>query len=131
MVYIKFLLFNIFHALRIFEALQIFFSKFLVKYGKNEEGFESSIFFEAQKYYFVFESRLNFFFKRSYSQRCFDVVQRCKNRRWKFRRCLTLINSTLEYRTFWRFDLTLCGVATSYQPKNNVEPTLKHLLGQK
>ena len=29
--------------------------------GKNEEDFESSIFFEAQKYYFVFESRLNFF----------------------------------------------------------------------
>ena len=49
--------------------------------GKNEEGFESSIFFEAQKCYFVFELRLNCFFKWSYSQRCFDVVQSCKNRR--------------------------------------------------
>ena len=29
--------------------------------AKNEEDFESSIFFEGQKYYFVFESRLNFF----------------------------------------------------------------------
>ena len=27
---------------------------------KNETDFESSIFFEAQKYYFVFDSRLNF-----------------------------------------------------------------------
>ena len=27
---------------------------------KNEKDFESSIFFEAQKYYFVFDSRLNF-----------------------------------------------------------------------
>ena len=41
--------------------------------GKNEEDFESSIFFEAQKYYFVFESRLNFFSKWSYSQRCYVV----------------------------------------------------------
>ena len=49
--------------------------------GKNEENFESSIFFEAQKYYFVFESTLDFFFKWSYSQRCFDVTQRCENRR--------------------------------------------------
>ena len=29
--------------------------------GKIEEGFESSIFFEAQKYCFAFELRLNFF----------------------------------------------------------------------
>ena len=35
--------------------------KFFLKWGKNEEDFESSIFFEAQKCYFVFESRLNFF----------------------------------------------------------------------
>ena len=59
----------------------MFFYIFLLKWGKNEEGFESSIFFEAQKYYFVFESRLNFFSKWSYSQRCFDVAQRCENRR--------------------------------------------------
>ena len=61
MVWIYFLLFSIFDVLRIFEALQIFFYKFLLKWGKNEEDFESSIFFEAQKYYFVFESRLNSF----------------------------------------------------------------------
>ena len=30
--------------------------------GKNEENFESSIFFQAEKYYFAFESSLNFFF---------------------------------------------------------------------
>ena len=29
--------------------------------GKKEEDFESSVFFEAQKHYFVFYSRLNFF----------------------------------------------------------------------
>ena len=49
--------------------------------GKIEEDCESSIFFEAQKYYFVFESRRNIFFKWSYSQRCFDVAQNCENRR--------------------------------------------------
>ena len=78
-----FCLFSIFGVLRIFEALQMFFYKFLSKQGKNEEDIESSIFFEGQKYYFNFESRLDFFFKWSYSQCCFDVARRCKNRRWK------------------------------------------------
>ena len=41
----------------------MFFYKLLLKWGENEENFESSIFFEARKYYFVFESRLNIFFK--------------------------------------------------------------------
>ena len=49
--------------------------------GKIEEGFESSIFFEAQKYCFALELRLNFLKKWSYSQRCFEVAQRCENRR--------------------------------------------------
>ena len=55
-----------------------------------------------------------------------------------FRRCLTLFNSTLKNTTCFNvvnfnvdvhnFDLTFCDVATSYQPKNNVEPTSKCLL---
>ena len=61
MVQIYFLLFSIFDVLRIFEALQIFFYKSLLKWGKIEEHFDFSIFLEAQKYYFAFESRLNFF----------------------------------------------------------------------
>ena len=52
-----------------------------LKMGKIEEGFESSIFLEAQKYCFAFELRLNFFKKWSHLQRCFDVTQRCENRR--------------------------------------------------
>ena len=56
------MLFSIFDVLRIFEALQIFFYKFLLKWGKIEEDFESSIFLESQNYYVAFESRLNFSF---------------------------------------------------------------------
>ena len=52
------MLFSIFDVLRIFEDVQF---KFVLKWGKIEEGFESSIFLETQKYYFAFESRLNFF----------------------------------------------------------------------
>ena len=52
------MLFSIFDVLRIFEALQILFYRFLLKWGKIEEDFESSIFLESQKYYFAFESRL-------------------------------------------------------------------------
>ena len=54
------MLFGIFDVLRLYEALQILFYKFLLKWGKNED-FESTIFFQAQKYHFVFQSRLNFF----------------------------------------------------------------------
>ena len=74
------MLFNVFDVLETFEALQIFFYKLLLKWGENEEDFESSIFFEAQKYYVTFESRLIIFlFKWSYSQGHFDVAQRCAN----------------------------------------------------
>ena len=55
------MLFSIFDVLRIFEALQIFFYKFLLKWGKIEEDIESSILLEAQKYYPPFELRLNSF----------------------------------------------------------------------
>ena len=69
------MLFSLFDVLGIFEALEIFFYKFLSKWGKYKEDFKPSIFFEGEKYYFVLESRLDFFFKWSYSQRCFDVVK--------------------------------------------------------
>ena len=80
MVLIYFLLFSIFDVLRIYEALQRFFYKCPVKMGENKEDFESSIFFEAQKYCFIL-NRGFIFFKWSYSQRCFNVAQRCVNRR--------------------------------------------------
>ena len=61
-----------------------------LKWEKNKD-FESTIFFEAQKYYFVFESRLKFFSKWLYSQRCFDFAQRFENRRWKWQRCFDVV----------------------------------------
>ena len=117
MVWIYFLLFSIFDVLRIFEALQIFFYKFLLKLGKIEKRFESSIFLEAQKYYFAFELRLNFFFKWSYSQRCFDVAQRWKSTlkmTTLFWRCLTLFSSTLKYTTLFQHCWTLWVSTLTY-----------------
>ena len=46
---------------------------------------------------------------------CFNVVQRCKFQRRSTQRCFNV-------------DLTLCDIATLYQPEYNVEPTLKCLL---
>ena len=90
-----------------------------------------------------------FFFKWSYSQRCFNVAQRCENLRWKWRLCFDVVLRCLNRlwnRECWfdvvqrckfqrwrtqrcfNVDLTLCDVAT-YLPKNNVETTLKCLLG--
>ena len=40
-----------------------------------------------------------------------------KFQRWRAQRCFNV-------------DLTLCNVATSYEPRNNVETTLKCLLGR-
>ena len=121
-----------------------------LRHERMKKNIESNIFFEVQNYYFVFESVLIFFFKWSYSQRCFDVAQRCENRRWKWQRCFDVVQqcSVQRWKTqrcfnivlrckFQRWqtqrcfnaDLTLCDVATLYQPKNNVELTLKCLLG--
>ena len=76
---------------------------------------------------------LYFFSNWSYSQRCFDVAQRCENRRWKTQRCFNVVLRCKFQRWHTQrcfiVDMTLCDVATSYQPKNNVEPTLKCLLG--
>ena len=91
---------------------------------------------------------LIFFPKRSYSRRCFDVAQRCENGGWKWQPCFDVAKrcsiqrwntqccfNVVERCKFqccctqrcFNVDLTLCDVPTSYQPKNNVEPTLKCL----
>ena len=121
----------------------MFFYNFLLKWVKNEENFESSIFFEAQKYYFVFESRLNFFFQMviltTLFRSCPTLGKSTVKMPTLFRRCLTLFNSTLKtqccfnvgqrfkfqrWRTRRSFnvDLMLYDVATSYQQRwTNVE----------
>ena len=119
----------------------MFFYKFLSKWGKNE-GFESSIFFETQKYYFAFESRLNVFFQIVLFATLFRRFPTLSKSTLKmttlFQSGLTLFNSKLKYTALFQrcsnvvnfnVDLTLCHVPTSYQPKSNVEPTLKCLLG--
>ena len=123
------MLFSLFDVLGIFEALEIFFYKFLFKWGKYEEDFKPSIFFEGEKYYFVLESRLDFFFKWSYSQRCFDVVKIDVGQKNVVSTMYNVVKFKVEMNNV--VDLTLCDVATSYQPKNNVEPTLKCLLGDR
>ena len=46
-----------------------------------------------------------------------------------FSTLLGVVNYNVDVHNVVNVDLTLCDVATSYQPKNNVEPTLKCLLG--
>ena len=74
-----------------------------------KKNVESNIFFEVQKYYFVFKSRLIFFSNGHFRWTLPNVVK------------IDIENDNV--------DLTLCDVAKSYQPKNNVEPTLECLLG--
>ena len=69
------MLFSIFDVLRIFQALQIFFYKFFLKWGKNEEDFESSIFFEGRKY-FLFFNFVSDYFSNGY---IFNVVSTLPN----------------------------------------------------
>ena len=114
------MLFSIFDVLRVFEALQIFFYKFLLKWGKSKDC-ESNIFFEAQKYFFVFHLRLNFLFQMVICPTLLNSTA--------FSTLLGVVNYNVDVHNVVNVDLTLCDVATSYQPKNNVEPTLKCLLG--
>ena len=101
---------------------------------------------------FLFLNRcLYIFFKWPYSQQFFDIAQSCENRHWKWQRSFDIVQrcSVQRWKTqscfnvvlrckFQRWltqrcfnvDLTLYDVATSYQPKNNVEATLKCLLNQ-
>ena len=65
---------------------------------------------------FLTRGSIFIFFKWSYSQRCFDVAQRCKFQRWRTQRCFNV-------------DLMLYDIATSHHPKNNVQSTFKCLLG--
>ena len=105
-----------------------------LKWGKMKKNIESNIFFEVQKYYSAFELMLISFFKWLYSQRCFDNAQHCENRRWKWKRSFDVVPRCSVQR--WKMQrcfnvgLTLCDVTTSYQPKINVELTLKCLLGR-
>lgn len=140
--------------LRIFATWQIFYYLFLWKYGIKWRRFWVEriqfkwFLFEIQKYYFVFYSRffvlLCFFFSNGHIQNIVStlpnvkmdfendnvistlsnvveinveienvkVVQRCKFQHW------------CPQRSF-KVDLTLCYFVTSYQPKINIETTLK------
>ena len=42
---------------------------------------------------------------------------------------LNVVNFNVDVQRCFNVDLALCDVAISYQPKSNVEPTLKCLLG--
>ena len=117
----------------------MFFYNFLLKWVKNEENIVFSIFFEAQKYYFVFQMVIF----ATLFRRCPTLRKSTLKMKTLFRRCLTLLNSTLKNTTLFQrckfqrwctqrcfnVDLTLCDVGTSCQPKDNVEPTLKCLVG--
>ena len=88
----------------------ILFYKFFLKWRKNED-------FET-----LWKSSLKMItlFRRCSIQlwnikRGFNVVERSKFQHWRTQHCFNI-------------DLMLCNVATLYQPKNNVEPTLKYLL---
>ena len=117
------MLFSIFDVLRIFEALQIFLYKFLLKWGKIEGDFESSIFVEAQKNYFAFELRLNNFFQMVIFAKLF---RRCPTL-WKstlkmttlFWRCLTLFNSMWKYTKLfqrcWALQISTLTYITLFQ----------------
>ena len=128
-------LFSKFDALRFFEAQQMFFLKILLtlswrrplsyrnqsmtdfymitasvmkelKWGKMKKNIESNIFFEVQKYYFVFESRLIFFFQMvifaTLFRHCPTLWKSTLKMKTFFRRCPTLFSSTLKNATLFQ-----------------------------
>ena len=57
------MLFSIFDVLRIFEALQILFYKFLLKWGKMKKILSTACSLKLKN--IIFESKLNFFLKKN------------------------------------------------------------------
>ena len=117
-----------------------------LKWGKNEEKYWIQHILWSSKILFCFwiNACVFFFFKWSYSQRCWsysmlpNIVKIDVENNNIVSTLPTLFSSTLKNTTLFyvvnfnvdihNVDLTLCNVATSYQPEN-VEPTLKCLLG--
>ena len=86
----------------------------------------SSIFFEAQKYYFVFESRLTFhFFEMVIFTTLFQCCPTLSKSTLKmttfFGRCLTLFKSTLKQTTLIRRCSMLCDSMLFYVVNFNVD----------
>ena len=89
-----------FDVLSFFEALQMFFYKFLLKWGKMKKILSPTCTLKLKNIILFLNWGLIFFFKWSYSQRCenrrwkwqrcFDVVLRCSIQRWKTQRCFKL-----------------------------------------
>ena len=77
-----------------------------LKWGKMKKNIESNIFFEVQKYYFVFESRLIFFFQMvifaTLFRHCPTLWKSTLKMKTFFRRCPTLFSSTLKNATFFQ-----------------------------
>ena len=95
------MLFSIFDVLRVFKALQIVHYKFLLKWGKVEENFESNIFLESLKYYFAFESRLICFFINSHIRNVISTSKcllgrTCDSINYKTNICRVLIEHMLK-----------------------------------
>ena len=59
----------------------MFFYKFLLKWEKMKKILSPAYSLKLKNIILFFNRGLPFFFKWSYSQRCFDVAQRCENRR--------------------------------------------------
>ena len=91
------MLFSIFDVLRIFETLQIFFYKFILKWGKNKEDFQSRIFFEAQKHYFAFESRLIIFFSNGHIHKVVSTLPNVVKINFENNNVVSTLSNVVQY----------------------------------
>ena len=135
---------SVFHnLLRTFAALQVLLDILLLTWGASEDyeivvktlnfgysvwinTFFLLLFLEAVifttlfnltlKMWTLFRHCLTLLCQRWNTQRWLNIVRRYKFQRWNTQRC-------------FNFDLTLSHVATSHQPKDNIETMLKCLLG--
>ena len=66
-------------------------------------------------------------------QHCFEIVGSCSYQRWNMQHWFNVVRRCKFQRWntqhYFNVDLTLSHVATSYQPKENNETTLKCFLG--
>ena len=103
-----------------------------LKTVKNKEDFESSIFFEAQKYYFIFESRLLFcFFSNGHIYNFVSTLPNVAKIDVKNGNVVSTLSDAVQFNVeIHNFVSTvLNAVSYNVDVHNNVEPTLTCLLG--
>ena len=129
-------------VLRIFGALEIFFYKCPLKIGKNMKKILSPVYSLKLNNIILFLNRSLVFFSNGHIRNVVSTLPTDVKIDVENDNVVSMLSNVVQFNVEiqnvvsillnvvnYNNDFTLCDGATSNQPKNNVEPTFKYLLG--